>query len=262
MRGFRAATRFREMDELLTLDDAERLAEKVVPPDAWGYIAGGAGDERTLRWNREAFSRYRLRPRVLVDVSTVSTETTVPRDARFAAGPRRADGLPGRSCTRSTSSRRRAEPRRPGTVMCLSTVATATPAVSPKPPPVHRAGFSSTSSATVRVSDDVIAEALRGRLLRDRPHGRSARRRRTRQAKRRAAFDVPEPQACPRSPRRAHARRAKGGQRSAPARPGARPGDYVHRLTRALGRTRRLEGDIRAEDAARAAASARPESSC
>jgi 4-hydroxymandelate oxidase len=45
------------MEELLTLDDAERLAQAVLPVDAWGYIAGGAGDERTLRWNREAFSR-------------------------------------------------------------------------------------------------------------------------------------------------------------------------------------------------------------
>ena len=31
------------MDELLTLDDAERLAEKVVPADAWSYISGGIG---------------------------------------------------------------------------------------------------------------------------------------------------------------------------------------------------------------------------
>ena len=65
------------MQELLTLDDAERLAEAALPPDAWAYIAGGAGNERTLRWNREAFSRFRLRYRVLIDVSDVSTATTV-----------------------------------------------------------------------------------------------------------------------------------------------------------------------------------------
>src|SRR6184192_1583777 len=65
------------MEQLLTVDDAERLAEQVVPTDAWGYIAGGAGDERTMRWNREAFSRCRLRYRVLIDVSDVSTETIV-----------------------------------------------------------------------------------------------------------------------------------------------------------------------------------------
>ena len=65
------------MEQLLTLDDAERLAEQVVSPEAWSYIVGGAGDERTLRWHREAYSRFRLRPRVLVDVSNVTTETTV-----------------------------------------------------------------------------------------------------------------------------------------------------------------------------------------
>ena len=65
------------METLLTLDDAERLAEEAISPEAWSYIVGGAGEERTLRWNREAFSRYRLRPRVLVDVTSVTTETTV-----------------------------------------------------------------------------------------------------------------------------------------------------------------------------------------
>ncbi|MDH5282112.1 MAG: alpha-hydroxy-acid oxidizing protein, partial [Thermoleophilia bacterium] len=65
------------MEQLLTIDDAERLAEAAIPADAWSYINGGAGDERTLLWNREAFSKFRLRPRVLVDVSSVSTETTV-----------------------------------------------------------------------------------------------------------------------------------------------------------------------------------------
>ena len=65
------------IESIVTVDDAERLAESVLPPEAWAYIVGGAGDERTLRWNREAFSRYHLRPRVLVDVSSVSTETTV-----------------------------------------------------------------------------------------------------------------------------------------------------------------------------------------
>jgi 4-hydroxymandelate oxidase len=41
------------------------------------YIAGGAGDEITLRANREAFDRIRLRPRVLVDVSRLDTSITL-----------------------------------------------------------------------------------------------------------------------------------------------------------------------------------------
>jgi len=46
-------------------------------PGAHGYFAGGAGDERTLRRNAEAFEGWELRPRVLVDVSEVSTRATV-----------------------------------------------------------------------------------------------------------------------------------------------------------------------------------------
>ncbi len=44
---------------------------------AWAYIAGGAADEITLAWNREAYNRLRLRPRVLVDVSRLDTRTAL-----------------------------------------------------------------------------------------------------------------------------------------------------------------------------------------
>src|SRR5690606_7250274 len=46
-------------------------------PAVFEWFAGGAGDERSLRANAEAFDRRRLRPRVLVDVSDVRTATTV-----------------------------------------------------------------------------------------------------------------------------------------------------------------------------------------
>jgi L-lactate dehydrogenase (cytochrome)/lactate 2-monooxygenase len=36
---------------------------------AWAYVAGGAGQQRTVRANREAFDRHRLVPRMLVDVA-------------------------------------------------------------------------------------------------------------------------------------------------------------------------------------------------
>lgn len=44
---------------------------------AYGYFAGGAGDELTLRWNTEAWSRIRLLPRVLVDVARRDLSVTV-----------------------------------------------------------------------------------------------------------------------------------------------------------------------------------------
>lgn len=59
---------------LLELED---MARAKVPHAAFDYIAGGAEDEVTLLRNREAFGRWALRPRVLVDVSKRDTSTTV-----------------------------------------------------------------------------------------------------------------------------------------------------------------------------------------
>jgi 4-hydroxymandelate oxidase len=42
-------------------------------PEAWEFINSGAGDERTVRSNEEAFGRLRLRQRALVDVSRLDT---------------------------------------------------------------------------------------------------------------------------------------------------------------------------------------------
>ena len=61
----------------INVGDYERLAEERLEPAMLGYISGGAGDEHTLRDNCAAFRRWRLRPRMLVDVGAVSTETDV-----------------------------------------------------------------------------------------------------------------------------------------------------------------------------------------
>jgi isopentenyl diphosphate isomerase/L-lactate dehydrogenase-like FMN-dependent dehydrogenase len=45
--------------------DWERAAQEKLDPAAFGYIAGGAGAESTMRANLEAFQRRRLRPRML-----------------------------------------------------------------------------------------------------------------------------------------------------------------------------------------------------
>jgi isopentenyl diphosphate isomerase/L-lactate dehydrogenase-like FMN-dependent dehydrogenase len=63
--------------EPLNLEEYERLAAERLEPATFGYLAGGAGDELTLRDNVEAYRRWQLRPRVLVDVSAPSTSTTV-----------------------------------------------------------------------------------------------------------------------------------------------------------------------------------------
>jgi isopentenyl diphosphate isomerase/L-lactate dehydrogenase-like FMN-dependent dehydrogenase len=63
--------------ELLNVADYERAAEEKLDAAAFGYFAGGANDEWTLRENVAAFNRWVLRPRVLVDVSEPVTATTV-----------------------------------------------------------------------------------------------------------------------------------------------------------------------------------------
>ena len=57
--------------------DYEAAAAERLEPGPYGYYAGGAGDELTLRDNVEAFRRWQLRPRVLVDVAEPATATTV-----------------------------------------------------------------------------------------------------------------------------------------------------------------------------------------
>jgi isopentenyl diphosphate isomerase/L-lactate dehydrogenase-like FMN-dependent dehydrogenase len=63
--------------DLLTLKDYEAAAQRRLPKRVYDYYAGGAADEITVRENEAAWSRLRLRPRVLVDVSAVDVRTTV-----------------------------------------------------------------------------------------------------------------------------------------------------------------------------------------
>jgi lactate 2-monooxygenase len=46
-------------------EDWERAAEELLDPGPFGYIAGGAGSESTMRANLDAFAHWRLRPRML-----------------------------------------------------------------------------------------------------------------------------------------------------------------------------------------------------
>ena len=57
--------------------ELEALAREVMEPGAFDFVVGGAEDEVSLRRNREDFERIVLRPRVLEDVSSVDTSTTV-----------------------------------------------------------------------------------------------------------------------------------------------------------------------------------------
>src|SRR4051794_13904872 len=63
--------------QLLSVLDYEAEARTRISHGAWERISGGAADEITLRWNREAWDRIKLKPRVLVDVSKIDTRVTL-----------------------------------------------------------------------------------------------------------------------------------------------------------------------------------------
>src|SRR5438105_13215031 len=59
---------------------AEELRERaraVLTPQAYGYVAGAAGVERTLEANLRAFDRWQIVPRMLRDVSSRATAINV-----------------------------------------------------------------------------------------------------------------------------------------------------------------------------------------
>ncbi len=115
------------MTDPITVEDYERLAAQRLHPGPLAYYAGGAGDERTLVDNVTAWRRRRLRPRVLVDVGSVTTATTVlgisvsmpvlvgPVALQRMAHP---DAEPGMARAASAA----------GTIMTLSTLATSSAA--------------------------------------------------------------------------------------------------------------------------------------
>jgi isopentenyl diphosphate isomerase/L-lactate dehydrogenase-like FMN-dependent dehydrogenase len=109
----------------ICLRDLEPLVAGRIDAGPLGYFAGGAADERTLVDNEAAFARRQLLPRVLVDVSAVSAATTVlgteismPVIVAPVALQRmaHADGEPGMARAAAGA----------GTLMCVSTLATAT----------------------------------------------------------------------------------------------------------------------------------------
>ena len=55
----------------------EAAAREVLSPEAFGYVAGGAGAEQTMRANLQAFERVEIVPRMLRDVSVRDLSTTV-----------------------------------------------------------------------------------------------------------------------------------------------------------------------------------------
>ncbi|HJP90246.1 MAG TPA: alpha-hydroxy acid oxidase [Candidatus Limnocylindrales bacterium] len=85
-----------DLSNVVNLSDFEPLAVERMSAAGYGYVAGGAWDEITLRESVEAWKRFRFVPRVLKDVSKVDVAgrflgrtSTLP----VAVAPTAAQGL-------------------------------------------------------------------------------------------------------------------------------------------------------------------------
>jgi isopentenyl diphosphate isomerase/L-lactate dehydrogenase-like FMN-dependent dehydrogenase len=149
----------RVMSDRVNVADFERDAAQRLEPGAFGYFAGGAGDEWTLRENVRAFERWCLRPRVLVDIGSSSAATTVlgtevsmpllvaPVALQRLAHP---DGEPAMA----------AAAVRAGTIFCLSTLATSRPAEVAAQAPAGPRWFQAYVLRDRAVTDALIDEAV------------------------------------------------------------------------------------------------------
>lgn len=65
------------LDDLVNVFEFEPVCKARIPRQNYEFIAGGVDNEWTLRRNREAFDRILLRPRMLVDTSSMDLSTTL-----------------------------------------------------------------------------------------------------------------------------------------------------------------------------------------
>ncbi|HUZ99396.1 MAG TPA: alpha-hydroxy acid oxidase [Gaiellaceae bacterium] len=110
---------------MINVADYLEAASAKVDPGIWCYFEGGAGDEVTLRANVAAYGRWRLRPRMLVDVSEVSTATTLlgtPVASPLGVAPFAMQRLIDPEGEVATARAARGA----GVLMCVSTLTTST----------------------------------------------------------------------------------------------------------------------------------------
>lgn len=81
-----ATTELLDLDHIVNIDDVEALALARLDPVVAAYLLGGAGDEETLRDNRAAYSRYRLRPRISEGGGVSLATTLLGRDVSMPVG--------------------------------------------------------------------------------------------------------------------------------------------------------------------------------
>ena len=78
------------------LEEIHAAALRALPAEIAGYLESGAGTEQTLRANREAFTRWVIRPRPMSGVTAPDTSTQVlgiPLSLPVLTAPFGGDGL-------------------------------------------------------------------------------------------------------------------------------------------------------------------------
>lgn len=66
-----------DLSEIINLFDFEKIAEGKMTKMAYEYVASGAADEFTVRWNRQALDTIKLNPTVLTDVTKLDTSVSL-----------------------------------------------------------------------------------------------------------------------------------------------------------------------------------------
>jgi isopentenyl diphosphate isomerase/L-lactate dehydrogenase-like FMN-dependent dehydrogenase len=139
--------------------DVQREAERKLDPGPLGYFSGGAGDELTVRENVAAWRDWRLRPRQLTGIETVSTAVDLlggPVAAPILVAPvayQRMLHPEGEAAMARAAAAA-------GTVMCLSTLATATPTEVAAAAPGGRRWFQLYPFSDAGVTRALMAEAI------------------------------------------------------------------------------------------------------
>lgn len=92
---YNAPSEVKELDIVNTYE-LEELAKEIVPKGGFDYMAGGSGDEFTLRQNTEVWNTKGILPRVLADVEFPDPSTSIlghDIPAPFIMAPIAAHGL-------------------------------------------------------------------------------------------------------------------------------------------------------------------------
>jgi isopentenyl diphosphate isomerase/L-lactate dehydrogenase-like FMN-dependent dehydrogenase len=144
---------------LISVRDYERLAVQRMAPGPHGYYAGGAGDEVTLADNEAAWGRLAIAPRMLVGVGERDTSVTVlgvrrPHPLVIAPMAFQALATPEAEAATAWAA------NQTGTVMCLSTLATTSPAALAHAVPEASRWFQLYVFSDRGVSRELVAQAV------------------------------------------------------------------------------------------------------